>query len=112
MGFNKILEAKGLAMANATVKVVLKLNAQPDKLAELRSLLLDLAAQSRKENGCIDYQVLQSSSDPCEFVAIEEWTDNAVLDAHMASPHVGAALAKGPSVLAKNLERAVYSAVR
>src|SRR6266852_3609196 len=99
-------------MANSTVKVVLKLNARPDKRAELQSLLLDLAAQSRKENGCLDYQVLQNSSDPCEFVAIEEWTDNTVLDAHMATRHVGAALAKGPSGLAKNLERGVYSAVK
>ena len=98
-------------MANANVKVVLKINARPDKLAEVRALLIDLAAESRKENGCTDYQVLQNGADPCDFVAIEEWTSNAALDAHMTTPHVQAAFAKAPSVLAKNPERGVYSTV-
>ncbi len=96
-------------MAQQNIKVVLKVQARPEKLADVRSLLLDLAAQSRKENGCVDYQVLQSTADPCEFVAIEEWTSKAALDAHMTSVHVQAAFAKAPSVLAKNPERGVYA---
>ena len=101
-----------MTMANANLKVVLKINARPDKLAEVRALLIDLAAASRKEVGCTDYQVLQNGADPCEFVAIEEWTGSASLDAHMTTPHVQAAFAKAPSVLAKNPERGVFSAIR
>jgi quinol monooxygenase YgiN len=96
-------------MTNAAVRVVLKVRARPDKVAELTALLRELAAQSRREHGCVDYQVLQSSADPAEFVAIEAWSDGAALDAHMTTPHVQAAFAKAPEVLAAAPERGVYA---
>jgi quinol monooxygenase YgiN len=98
-------------MAN-TLKVVLKLAARPDKLAETTALLQHLAAQSRKETGCLDYQVLQNGSDPGDFVVVEEWDGNAALDAHMTTAHVQDAFAQAPSLLAKAPDRGVYKSVK
>ena len=44
-------------MANKTVKVLARITARPDKIEELRSLLLDLVKETRKEKGCISYQL-------------------------------------------------------
>jgi quinol monooxygenase YgiN len=95
-----------------TVKVVLKLAARPDKLAEVTALLQHLAAQSRKEAGCLGYQVLQNGSDPGDFVLVEEWSGNAALDAHMTTAHVQDAFAQAPALLAKAPERGVYKSLR
>lgn len=95
-----------------TVKVVLKLAARPDKLGEVAALLQHLAAQSRKETGCLDYQLLQNSSDPCDFVVLEDWDGNAALDAHMTTPHVQDAFAQAPDLLAKAPERGLYNSIK
>ena len=95
-----------------TVKVVLKLLARPDKLGEVTALLQNLAAQSRKETGCLEYQVLQNGSAPCDFVVLEEWGGNAALDAHMTTPHVQDAFARAPALLAKAPERGLYNSLR
>lgn len=94
-----------------TIKVVLKLLARPDKLGEVTALLQNLAAQSRKETGCLDYQVLQNGSDAGDFVVVEEWSGTAALDAHMTTPHVQDAFARAPALLAKAPERALYNSL-
>ncbi len=94
------------------VKVVLKLAARPDKLGEVTALLQHLAVQSRKEPGCLDYQVLQNGSDAGDFVVVEEWDGTAALDAHMTTPHVQDAFAQAPALLAKAPERGLYNTLR
>ena len=42
----------------------------------------------------------QSTDDPAVFVTVEQWADAAAVDAHMASPHVAAALAGAADLLA------------
>ena len=93
------------------MRVILRLATRPDAVAVLRSILLELAAQSRKERDCISYQVLQNSADPCEFTLLEEWTSEAALDAHLATPHVQTALAQGGPLLTKGLDARRYLTV-
>lgn len=50
-------------------------------------------AQTRKEAGCIAYDMHESVSTPGLFVFAEEWRDRAALDFHMAAPHLQAFLA-------------------
>jgi quinol monooxygenase YgiN len=87
-----------------TVIVILRLNARPDAVAKLQPILTELAAQSRKESDCISYRVVQNKADPCDFTLLEEWTNEAALDAHLAKPHVQTALAQGGPLLAKGLD--------
>jgi quinol monooxygenase YgiN len=98
-------------MATGKVRVVLRLTAQSDKIAPLKAVLLQLAAQSRKENGCTGYEVLQNPADAADFTAYEAWTNEAALDAHMTTPHVAKAFAEGIPLLASPPDRRVYTAI-
>jgi quinol monooxygenase YgiN len=87
-------------MSKDGVRVVAKLLARPEKAAELATVLLGLVGPTRKEKGCVTYELLRDKADPSEFVFVEEWTDDAALDAHLATPHLQEALAKAKPLLA------------
>jgi quinol monooxygenase YgiN len=88
-------------MNNQTLRVVAKAKAQPDKAEALKPILLELVGQTRKDPGCLSYHLLQGLDDPSEFVFVEEWTDDALMQAHLASPHVQHALAQAVPLLAE-----------
>lgn len=46
-----------------------------------------LVAASRKEAGCVAYDVFESATVPDVFVIVETWKDAAALTAHSASDH-------------------------
>ena len=86
------------------VSVVVKVTARPDKAPEMRAVVLKLAADSRKEDGCVRYDVLQNASEPHVFVLVEEWTSSAHLDAHNLTPHVHDAVMKATPLAAAPLD--------
>lgn len=98
-------------MANPVTRVVLRVIAKEDALERLKPILFELAAQSRKEDGCNGYKVFQSKSDPHEFVLYESWASDAALDAHLKTPHVQQAFARGLPLLAGNPDRRVYTTI-
>lgn len=52
----------------------------------VRGHLIDLATASLEETGCVRFDVHQSRKDPRLFFLIEEWVDQAALDAHRDEP--------------------------
>jgi quinol monooxygenase YgiN len=48
-----------------------------------------MRAATLGEEGCIEYQVYVDRNDPGTLFMFEKWTDQAALDAHFASPHMG-----------------------
>ena len=79
-------------MSKTSLTVVATFQARPGKEAELRAALIGLLAPTRKEAGCLNYDVHQSADDPAKFLFHENWTSKAHLDAHLQSPHVKALL--------------------
>ena len=73
-----------------TLTVVATFQARPGKEAELRNALTGLVAPTRKESGCINYDLHGSPDDPASFLFHENWTSKAHLDAHLQSPHIKA----------------------
>jgi quinol monooxygenase YgiN len=71
-----------------TVTVVATFQARPGKEAELKKALLSLVAPTRKEVGCINYDLHQSPEDSGKFLFHENWTGKAHLDAHLQNAHV------------------------
>jgi hypothetical protein len=56
-------EADGLEMIMSdSVRVVVRVVARTETIAEITTIVLRLAAQSRKETGCVSYEVLQDTS--------------------------------------------------
>ena len=75
-----------------TLTVVATFQARPGKETELRAALTGLIAPTRKEAGCLNYDLHASTEDPARFLFHENWTDKAALDAHLKSPHLQALL--------------------
>lgn len=69
-------------------KVVAHLISKPDTIEQTREVLLGLIEPTRAEDGCIAYELFQNNGDPTDFTFVEEWTDDAALDAHLESPHL------------------------
>lgn len=75
-----------------TVTVVATFHARPGKESELRAALIGLVAPTRKEAGCVNYDLHVAADDPAKFLFHENWTSKVALDAHLKMPHVQALL--------------------
>lgn len=60
----------------------------------VKEALLSLVGPTRKEPGCLLYNLHQSKSDPTVFMFYELWTSQEALDAHGKTPHMKALGAK------------------
>ncbi len=94
------------------VKVIATLIAKSDKVEETKAALSSLVDPTRAEPGCVSYELFQSNDDPTEFVTVEEFTDDAAIDSHMSSEHIGAALAAAPEILAADPRIQRYTLVK
>jgi quinol monooxygenase YgiN len=71
--------------------VVATLPLDSSRSVEVAAALSTLAAASREEEGCYAYDVFESATAPGTFVTVEAWRSQEDLDAHMSTPHIGAA---------------------
>ena len=90
------------------VRVVVKVVARDDAVAEVTAIVQVLCAKSREENGCVAYDVLQDMNARTIFMLVEEWASVAALDAHNRTPHFHEAVTKAGPLLAKPLEVGRY----
>jgi quinol monooxygenase YgiN len=83
------------------VTVIAYHRAKPGKERALREALLAVCAPTRREKGCINYDLHVSQDDPGLLVFHENWRSRADLDAHLSSPHIDAFRAIAPDLLAE-----------
>jgi quinol monooxygenase YgiN len=82
------------AMPNSAVRVVARIKALPQSVADVRSILMGLIEPTRNEEGCTIYELWQNRTDETDFTFVEEWESEASLDAHAASQHLKTATTK------------------
>ena len=70
--------------------VVAEMKAKPGKEEELRKAVMALVEPSRKDEGCVQYDLHIHTNDPGRFVFYENWTSAELLAKHAASPHLTA----------------------
>ena len=75
-------------MARDTLRVIARFVAKPGKADELRSVAMGLLAPTRREDGCLLYELLENEDDPNELTFVEEWRDGEALHAHMGTAHI------------------------
>ena len=75
-----------------TVKltIVARIEAVPEKTELVRSELLKLVQPTRREAGCIQYDLHQDNNDPSVFLFYENWQSRELWQAHMNSAHIAA----------------------
>jgi quinol monooxygenase YgiN len=75
------------------IVVVGRVRTDADKRDELIRIGTTVADASRQEEGCIAYRVHEAVDVPNEFVFVEEWRDDAALQAHFRTPHIATFMA-------------------
>jgi quinol monooxygenase YgiN len=69
------------------VTVIAEMTAHPGKQEELKRHLLVLVEHTRREEGCVQYD-LHVTEDPHKFLFVENWTTAEALDRHANSEHM------------------------
>lgn len=67
--------------------VVSKSIVKEDKVAEYKQKVIRLIDETRKESGCISYDLCEDMSNPHILTFIEKWESKQYLDAHMKTAH-------------------------
>jgi len=70
------------------LRVVARISALPDKVEQVRLILSELVEPTRRESGCISYELLQNNEDPTDFTFVEEWESDSSVAAHLATLHL------------------------
>lgn len=99
-------------MRNDAVRVVARVVARSDKVRELHALLRGLLEPTRKEQGCVTYELLENRTDPTDFTFVEEWANDAAIDAHLQTAHVQQAILKLPDLAAAAPDIRRYAVVK
>ncbi len=81
-------------MAESPIVLSVVIEAVQGREADLAALLSSLLAPTRTEQGCISYELSRSTEKPGTFLFSEKFTNQAALDAHIASAHFQAFLKK------------------
>lgn len=72
------------------IHVIAHTQAQPGKGRDIVSLSTVLIAETRKEKGCISYDLYQKPGAPDTLVFVETWESREALEAHFHAPHIRA----------------------
>lgn len=82
---------KSKKMSEKTLNVVAIVETTADMVEELKAVCLGLIEPTRKESGCISYDLYQDITNPGKFTFIENWKSKEHLDVHLKTPHLVAA---------------------
>ncbi len=67
--------------------IIAKLNLKPDKAKDFIAAAREMIELSNKESGCNFYQLYQDPYDNSKFVFVEEYKNQAAVDAHFATDY-------------------------
>jgi quinol monooxygenase YgiN len=68
----------------------------------------EFIGRTRKEEGCLLYDVWQANDDPCVLTLIETWTSQQTLDQHLAQPWMQETLPKAMALLGEGNKPAFH----
>lgn len=70
------------------VIVAARVTTTPGKRDEFIQAAQECIATTRKEEGCISYELFASTEHPDKLMYYEHWVDRAALDKHAKAPHM------------------------
>lgn len=72
------------------VMIVVDFEVKPEHRSEFLELMRGHAQRSRRDDGCIQFDLMLPAGDEKHVYLIEKWRDQAALDAHAKGPMPGA----------------------
>lgn len=79
--------------------IIARISSTTGAAPQLRAILEALVGPSRNEPGCLSYELFQDDEQPPDFITVERWVDDQAAAAHLATPHVAAAIAQAGALL-------------
>ena len=70
------------------VRLIARFSARFEQQQALRETLINLIEPTRREPGCLRYELWHNASDPTDFTFVEEWASEAALELHSRTPHL------------------------
>lgn len=86
-----------------TLTIIATLHAQEGKQDALAARLAEMVRETRKEAGCLAYDLHRPHDNARECVLVEYWRDAAALELHEASAHMAALRADLPALVDRPL---------
>jgi quinol monooxygenase YgiN len=83
----KLLKFSEKRPAMSKITVVAKLVAKKNFVEAVKDELLKLIPPTRKESGCIEYNLHQDNLNPALFIFYEIWDSAASLEMHICTDH-------------------------
>lgn len=93
------------------IKVIAKLTIKEDKVEEFKRIVPELIAETRKEDGCLGYQLFQDLKNIKVLTFIEDWGSMEALQKHMGSKHFQETMPKITELQEKEMELSVSTLV-
>ena len=97
---------------DSSLRVIAQAHAKLDHVAQVREILTALVDVTRREPGCLSYELLQNHADKTEFVVVERWASAAAEQAHFMTPHLLTALQQLSGLLTSEPQICRYGVVR
>lgn len=88
------------------LKLIAKFIVKEDRIDQFKKYTEKLVSETRKEPGCISYELFQDINDNKILTFIEEWKDQEAIDKHNKSNHITGLL---PKLMNTLLEEPVLS---
>ena len=98
-------------MNEKPVTVIARMKAKPGMETEVRRELLSLVDPSRNDEGCLNYDLHQSTENKALFLFHENWTSRAQLDRHLQKPDLQAVLARVGQMVAEPPEITIWERI-
>jgi len=98
-------------MSGQTVTVIARVKAKPGKEAEVLKALMSLVGPSRKDPGCVNYDLHQSQENAECFLFHENWESRELLGKHLAKPDLQATIASVRELVAEPPEISLWDRV-
>jgi quinol monooxygenase YgiN len=70
------------------IYVIATASVKPEKREDFKQGALTCIDATRKEDGCLLYDLHESITDPTRFVFVEQWTSREALGAHARTAHL------------------------
>ena len=67
--------------------IIAKLSVKPEKIKDFNEVAKEMVEKSNTESGCSFYQLYQDPYDNSKYVVVEEYKNQAAVDAHFASEY-------------------------
>ena len=84
---SQVFGAQAKKLPKDAVTLVAEVQAKAGEEGVVKKALMALVEPTRKEKGCICYNLHQSGEDKAKFMFYEQWASQAALDEHMQSDH-------------------------